>query len=81
MPSMSRFLAQDEAYRAAVLPQGALRVSIEAGTTFGWATITGTDGLNIGIDSFGLSAPAQEIYDHFGLNAQSVAARVSAALV
>ncbi|MBU0556343.1 MAG: transketolase [Alphaproteobacteria bacterium] len=81
MPSMSRFLAQGEAYRASVLPQGALRVSIEAGTTFGWATITGTDGVNIGIDSFGLSAPAQEIYDHFGLNAQSVAARVSAALV
>ncbi|MCW2388586.1 transketolase [Sphingobium sp. B11D3B] len=81
MPSMSRFLAQEEAYRASVLRQGALRVSIEAGTTFGWATITGTDGINIGIDSFGLSAPAQEIYDHFGLNAQSVAARVSAALV
>ncbi|MCW2395069.1 MULTISPECIES: transketolase [unclassified Sphingobium] len=81
MPSMSRFLAQEEGYRASVLPQGALRVSIEAGTTFGWATITGTDGINIGIDSFGLSAPAQEIYDHFGLNAQSVAARVSAALV
>ncbi|MCW2365814.1 transketolase [Sphingobium sp. B7D2B] len=81
MPSMSRFLAQEEAYRASVLPHGALRVSIEAGTTFGWATITGTDGINIGIDSFGLSAPAQEIYDHFGLNAQSVAARVSAALV
>ena len=81
MPSMSRFLAQDDAYRASVLPRGALRVSIEAGTTFGWATITGTDGINIGIDSFGLSAPAQEIYDHFGLNAQSVAARVSAALV
>ena len=80
MPSMSRFLAQDEAYRASVLPQGALRVSIEAGTTFGWATITGTDGLNIGIDSFGLSAPAPAVYDHFGLNAQTAATRVAAAL-
>jgi transketolase len=80
MPSMSRFQAQDAAYRASVLPEGALKVSIEAGTTFGWATITGTDGLNIGIDTFGLSAPAQQIYDHFGLNAQSVAARIVATL-
>jgi len=80
MPSVSRFLAQDEAYRASVLPSGALRVSIEAGTTFGWSTLTGSDGLNIGIDTFGLSAPAQAIYDHFGLNAQSVASRVVAAL-
>jgi transketolase len=80
MPSMSRFLAQDEAYRASVLPAGALRVSIEAGTTFGWSTITGSDGLNLGIDSYGLSAPAPAIYDHFGLNAQTVASRIVAAL-
>jgi transketolase len=80
MPSMSRFLAQDEAYRASVLSAGALRVSIEAGTTFGWSTITGSDGLNLGIDSYGLSAPAQAIYDHFGLNAQTVASRIVAAL-
>jgi transketolase len=80
MPSMSRFLAQDEAYRASVLPAGALRVSIEAGTTFGWSTVTGSDGLNLGIDSYGLSAPAQAIYDHFGLNAQTVASRIVAAL-
>ena len=80
LPSMSRFLAQDEAYRAKVLPQGALRVSIEAGTTFGWCALTGSDGLNLGIDSFGISAPAPVIYDKFGLNAQTIASRVAAAL-
>ncbi len=80
LPSMSRFLAQDDAYRAKVLPQGALRVSIEAGTTFGWCALTGSEGLNIGIDSFGISAPAPVIYDKFGLNAQTIASRVAAAL-
>ncbi|BAK67011.1 transketolase [Sphingobium sp. SYK-6] len=80
MPSMSRFLAQDEAYRAAVLPAGALRVTIEAGTTFGWCAITGADGLNIGIDQFGLSGPAPALYEHFGLTAGAIAQRVLAAL-
>jgi transketolase len=80
MPSLSRFLAQDAAYRDALLPKGALRVSIEAGTTFGWGEITGLGGVNIGINQFGLSAPAPALYDHFGLNAQTVAARVAAAL-
>ena len=80
MPSMSRFLAQDAAYRASVLPEGALRVSIEAGTTMGWCAITGANGLNIGIDGFGLSAPAPALYEHFGLTAQNVADRVVEAL-
>jgi len=80
MPSMPRFLAQDAAYRAALLPEGALRVSVEAGTTMGWCMITGADGLNIGIDGFGLSAPAPALYEHFGLTAQKVADRVVAAL-
>src|SRR5690606_5987402 len=57
MPSLTRFRAQDAAYRAAVLPADALKVSIEAGTTFGWEALTGPDGINVGIDSFGLSAP------------------------
>ena len=80
MPSMSRFLAQDAAYRASVLPGDALKVSVEAGTTFGWAAITGTDGINVGIDEFGLSGPAPILYDHFGLNARSIADRIIATL-
>ena len=80
MPSLSRFLSQDAAYRAETLPAGALKVSVEAGTTWGWASITGSDGLNIGIDEFGLSGPAPALYDHFGLNARMIADRIVAAL-
>ena len=80
MPSMTRFRAQDAGYRAAVLPADALKVSIEAGTTFGWEALTGPDGINIGIDSFGLSAPAPVPYEHFGLDAEAIAARIVAAL-
>ncbi|OJY67070.1 MAG: transketolase [Sphingobium sp. 66-54] len=80
MPSLTRFRAQDAAYRAAVLPADALKVSIEAGTTFGWEALTGADGINVGIDSFGLSAPAPALYTHFGLDAEAIASRVVAAL-
>jgi transketolase len=80
MPSMSRFLAQDAAYRGDVLPAGVLRVSIEAGTTFGWEAITGLGGLRVGIDRFGASAPAEALYDYFGLTADKIAPQVAAAL-
>ena len=53
-----------------------LRVSIEAGTTFGWERYTGLHGLRIGIDRFGVSAPASEAYKFFGLTPDSVARRV-----
>ena len=80
MPSMSRFLAQDAAYKADVLPAGVLRVSIEAGTRFGWEAITGLEGLRFGIDTFGASAPAEVLYDHFGLTPAKIAPQVLAAL-
>ncbi|MCE7796977.1 transketolase [Sphingobium sufflavum] len=80
MPSMSRFTAQDAGYRNDVLPADVLRVSIEAGVTFGWEAITGLDGLRFGIDSFGASAPAEVLYDHFGLTAAKIAPQIRAAL-
>lgn len=80
MPSVSRFVAQDAAYRRDVLPDGVLRVSIEAGVTHGWEAITGLDGLRFGIDSFGASAPAEVLYDHFGLTAAKIAPQIRAAL-
>ncbi len=80
MPSMSRFLAQDAAYRADVLPQGVLTVSIEAGVTLGWQAITGAHGLQCGIDSFGASGPIDELYDYFGLTAAKITPQVLAAL-
>jgi transketolase len=80
MPSWSRFTAQDEAYRNAVLPHDVLRVSIEAGTTFGWEAITGIAGLRFGIDTFGASAPIEALYDHFGLTADKITPQIIAAL-
>lgn len=81
MPSVSRFQAQDTAYRADILPEDAtLRVSIEAGTTFGWSEITGNDGLRIGIDRFGASAPGKVLMEHFGFSAEKIVPKILAAL-
>ena len=49
-----------------------LRVSIEAGSTLGWQKWVGENGLTIGIDTFGASAPGQELFTHFGLNAEHI---------
>src|SRR5438309_2757968 len=78
MPCTERFDAQPRDYRDAVLPDDSalLRVSIEAGTTFGWERYTGLNGIRIGIDRFGVSAPASDAYEFFGLTPDAVAARV-----
>ena len=80
MPSWSRFLTQADEYRADLLPQDVLKVSIEAGTTFGWESITGNDGLRLGIDRFGASAPIEALYDYFGLTAEKIAPQIMACL-
>jgi transketolase len=80
MPCAERYDAQPAEYRDEILPHGTgeflLRVSIEAGTTFGWERYTGIHGLRFGIDRFGVSAPATDAYEFFGLTADAVAARV-----
>ena len=60
------FDEQPAGYRADVFPADCLKVSIEAGSTFGWGRYTGTDGINIGLDRFGASAPAGELFAKFG---------------
>jgi transketolase len=81
MPSTTRFDAQDATYREDILPDVSnrqlLRVSIEAGSTIGWERYTGLHGLRIGIDGFGASAPAEDLYAHFGLTPDAVADRVT----
>jgi len=68
---------QDEAYYASVMgPDHALRVSVEAGVTTGWAKFTGRHGLNIGVDCFGYSAPGPDLAEHFGLTATQVKERI-----
>jgi transketolase len=82
MPCTERFDAQSAEYREDILPDVSnreiLRVSIEAGTTFGWERYTGLHGLRIGIDRFGVSAPAKDAYEFFGLTPDAVTERVVA---
>ena len=80
MPCTERFDAQPWQYREDILPdvsnRQVLRVSIEAGTTFGWERYTGLHGLRIGIDRFGVSAPAPDAYKYFGLTPDAIVGRV-----
>jgi transketolase len=78
MPCWDRFDAQDPSYRADILPKNALIVSIEAGVTMGWERYTGTDGINIGINSFGASAPIEALYPHFGLTVEAIVPKIEA---
>jgi transketolase len=80
MPCTELFDAQDAAYRASVLKPGTLKVSVEAGCTQGWRAYVGDNGLTLGIDRFGASAPAEQLYDFFGLTANKIAEKVKAAL-
>lgn len=70
------FDEQPEAYRADIIAADALIVSIEAASTFGWQRYTGRDGLNIGIDSFGASAPAGDLFAHFGFTADQIVPQI-----
>ena len=70
------FDQQDDAYKADVIPDDALIVSIEAGSTLGWERYTGRGGLNIGIDRFGASAPAGDLFAKFGFSADAIVPQI-----
>jgi transketolase len=73
MPCWELFETQDESYRKGVLGS-APRVGVEAACGFGWDKWTGPDGAFIGMSSFGASAPIGDLYEHFGITADAVAA-------
>jgi len=75
-PCLEVFARQDEAYQTAVLPRVGRRVSLEAGVTSLWRGIVGDDGLSLGVDRFGASAPASVLAEAYGLTASAVTARV-----
>jgi len=73
MPCVERFLAQDAAWRDAVLPPGQAVVTLEAGRSQAWAVVTGArPALHLGIDRFGASAPLKDLQSHFGFTAEAV---------
>ncbi|QKT04267.1 transketolase [Ectothiorhodospiraceae bacterium 2226] len=73
MPSCEVFDAQDDGYRQGVLPNGVPRVAVEAGVTAYWARYVGLEGRVVGIDTFGESAPAGDLFKHFGFTVDNVA--------
>ena len=75
LPCWELFAARDDAYRAEVLGNG-VRVAVEAAIGFGWEQWTGPDGGFVGMKSFGASAPADQLYEHFGITADAVTAAV-----
>lgn len=76
--SMEVFDAQDAAYRESVLPKGVKKVSIEAGVTEPWRKYVGTEGLPLGIDHYGASAPDKVLGEKFGFTVDAVTQRIEA---
>ncbi|MDR2688269.1 MAG: transketolase [Azoarcus sp.] len=72
LPSTNVFDRQDDGWKTAVLPPGLPRIAIEAGATDLWRKYVGLDGAVIGIDTFGESAPAGDLFRHFGITAEAV---------
>jgi len=80
LPCWELFDAQSASYREEVLGPSALRVAIEAATSFGWERYIGAGGAAIGMAGFGASAPAGDLYKHFGITAEAVVRTVRAKL-
>ena len=86
MPCWELFAQQEESYRKRVLPAGPVRVAVEAGMRLGWDQwLLGERGREaksafVGMDSFGASAPAGDLYRHFGITAEAVADKVKSLL-
>ena len=80
MPSTSVFDRQGDAYRASVLPKGMARVAVEAGVTDFWRKYVGLEGAVVGLDRYGESAPAPELFEFFGITAEAVTAAVKQVL-
>jgi transketolase len=76
-----RFEEQPASYRDSVLPPSVrARVSVEAGSTFGWERYVGEGGCSVGIDRFGASAPGDRLLKEFGFTPENVAAKAKTLL-
>ena len=68
---MELFKQQDSDYQARILGEEKVRIGIEAAVEMGWPHFIGRNGVFIGMDSFGASAPAGDLYEKFGITAQA----------
>ena len=80
MPCTNLFDRQDQAYKDSVLTKGVKRVAVEAGVTGFWHKYVGLEGAVVGMDCFGESAPAGELFKHFGFTAENVVKTVKSVL-
>ena len=78
MMSWEQFAKQDDSYQDDVIGNAPLNVSIEAGSTLGWERYVGRNGVSIGIDSFGLSAPIKDLKQHFGFTSDQIIKKIKA---
>jgi transketolase len=79
-PCWELFEAQADDYRDALIGETDVRVAVEAGVRMGWERFIGEDGVFVGMQSFGASAPYEKLYEHFGITAEAVAAAAKAKL-
>jgi len=80
VPCWELFEAQSPAYQAATIGKAKVRLAVEAGIRQGWDRFIGEDGLFVGMTSFGASAPAEQLYPHFGITPQAIVEKVKAKL-
>lgn len=80
MPCSTLFDKQDAAYKEATLGKNTLKVAIEAAGSYGWERYIGNDGIFIGMPGFGESAPAEDLYRHFGITAEDTVSKVKTKL-
>jgi transketolase len=72
VPSLELLLAQDEAKQRAIIGNAPVKIAIEAAVRWGWDAVIGQDGEFIGMHGFGASAPAKDLFKHFGITAEAV---------
>jgi transketolase len=72
VPSLDLLLEQPNAQRSAIIGSAPIKIAVEAAVRFGWDAVIGPDGIFIGMSTFGASAPAKDLYPHFGITAAAV---------
>jgi transketolase len=74
VPCVELFTQQGQAYQTEILGHGSVRIAVEAAVELGWERLIGLDGVFIGMEGFGASAPGDELYRHFGITAEAIVA-------
>ena len=72
VPCFERFAAQSSSYRQSVIGDAPVKIGVEAAIRQGWDMLIGSDGIFVGMDSFGASAPYKQLYEHFGITVSTV---------